>query len=250
MTQLTQPQVKYLQNFNEALQNVSIFCCITRNSDLQRTACSSLREMLDMVAQDKAHAIAELDEHFANILLGCECLLSACIAEITMYLLLKEDNPDAAWDELVNAQSRLDDAMKADVGFGEDVGRQLQRLRSIEQLVFPSMVFLSTGWIVKEEICSICGSDYEECEHIKGHPYMGKLCIVELVPLEVDHVALVDNPANKHCRVTHIGTSDGRMNCLSRVVMPDTPQSENSVAFESNGQLLQGTVATSMLRDS
>ena len=157
---MTQSQVEFIQQFNEALDQRCTYRFITRNSALQRTACSELEEMLVLVSEEKVHTIAEQDEQFANILLGCEALLGACIAEIKMYLLLKEDQPDAAWTELVTAQSAFEAALRADPGFGENVGRQLERMVSIEKLVFPPQAFLSTGWIVKGETCSICSEQY------------------------------------------------------------------------------------------
>jgi hypothetical protein len=127
-----------------------------------------LEEMLSIVAAEMAKAIEAADESFANILLGCECLTAASIAEIKMWLLLKESNPDAAWTQLITAQAGFADAMRADQGFAEDVARQLERLQKVEKLVFPPQTFLSTGWIVKDEVCSICGGDYEREWKISG----------------------------------------------------------------------------------
>ena len=241
---MTPSQVEYIQDFNKELEQLCVYRFITRNSELQRTACSNLEEMLTVVSQDKAAAIAEGDEHFANVLLGFEALLSACVAEIKMYLFLKEDKPDAAWTELVTAQDGFEAALRADRGFGEDIARQLQRLQKIEKLVFPPQSFLSTGWVVKDEICSICESDYEDCGHIKGRPYMGQFCVVHIRPLEVNHVAIVDKPASKHCRITHMKVSDGRENRLSLMIEPEPKESEDDVAVESEGKLFQGVVAT------
>jgi hypothetical protein len=241
---VTKPKEEYFKEFNEALQALCTYRFITRNSDLQRQACGNLEEMLKLLSQDKANAIAESDEHFANALLGCEALVSGCLAEITMYLLLKEDKPDAAWSELVKAQDAFEAALRADEGFGEDVARQLNRLYNIERVVFPPQSFLSTGWIVKEEICSICGSEYEECDHIKGRPYMGEFCVVHIRPHQVDHVALVDKPASKHCRITHVKVSGGRENRLSLLVEPEPEKSKENVSVESEGRVYQAIVAT------
>jgi len=241
---MTPSQVEYIEDFNKVLEQLCVYRFITRNSELQRTAFSNLQEMLTAVSQDKTTTIAERDGQFANVLLGFEALLSACIAEVKMYLFLKEDKPDAAWTELVRAQDGFEAALRADRGFGEDIARQLRRLQNIEKLVFPPRSFLSTGWIVKGEICSICNSDYEDCEHIKGRPYMGQFCVVQLQPLEVNHVSLVDEPASKHCRVTHKGASEDRINCLSLLVEPEPKKSEDNAAVESGGKVFHGVVAT------
>jgi hypothetical protein len=245
---VTDSQVEYIQAFNVALKQLSRYCYITRNSDLQRRANADLEDMLSSVTQEKTQAIAERDEHFANVLLGCEALIRACNAELKMYLLLKEDKPDEAWDELVVAQDGISAAMRADEGFA-DAAHQLRRLQGAEKLLFPPQQFLSTGWIVKGEVCSICGSDYEDCEHIKGRPYMGQFCTVYLDQLEVDHVSLVDEPASKHCRVTHIGPSGNRTNCLTLIVEQETPKTESNVSVKSEGQIYQGVLATAPVTD-
>jgi hypothetical protein len=237
-------QMEYLQGFNEELQELSVHRYITRNSGLQQEACSKLEEILKAVSSDKAKSIAERDGHFANVLLGCEALLLAYIAEIKMYLLLKEDKPDAAWTELVKAQDGFEAALRADDGFGEDVARQLRRLQGMEKLLFPPQSFLSTGWIVKDEICSICSTDYEDCEHIKGRPYMGQFCVVHIRSLEVNHVAIVDKPASKHCRITHKTVSGGRENRMSLLVEPELTGSEDNATVESEGKTFHGILAT------
>ena len=161
-----------------------------------------------------------------------------------MYLRLKKDKPDAAWSELVKAQDAFEAALRADEGFGEDVARQLSRLYTIERVVFPPQSFLGTGWIVKEEICSICGSEYEDCDHIKGRPYMGEFCVVHIRPYEVNHVAIVDRPASKHCRITHVKVSGGRENRLSLIVEPEAQETVQEVSVESEGKVFQAILAT------
>lgn len=78
---------------------------------------------------------------------------------------------------------------------------------------------------------------------------MGQFCAVQLDPLEVDHVSLVDEPASKHCRVTHIGPSGNRTNCLTLVVEQEMPKDESKVSVESGGQVYQGILATAPVTD-
>ena len=64
--------------------------------------------------------------------------------------------------------------------------------------------------LVKYEECSICGHEYEDCEHLKGKPYMGKFCSVIVREVaELDHVAVVDHPADKRCRVMKFTVEEG-----------------------------------------
>lgn len=53
---------------------------------------------------------------------------------------------------------------------------------------------------VKQWICSICSSDFEECEHIIGQIYDGKLCNVER-DIEFTGQSIVTNPLDPRCKI-------------------------------------------------
>jgi hypothetical protein len=209
----------FLSKFNKVVEESAVFRFITRDSDLQKEACNKLKGMLAEIAAEKESAIATGDEDYANALLGCECAAGALIAEIKMWLLLKEGRPEAAWDELVAAQESLSGAVRAHEGF-RHVDQNIRRLDAIEHLVFPPQVFLSSGMIVRSQICSICGKEYEDCPHVKGRPYMGKFCTVKLIPSKVDHVSMVETPADKRCRIVKFSTEGGYRNRMTWRVEP------------------------------
>ncbi len=73
---------------------------------------------------------------------------------------------------------------------------------------------------------------------------MGQFCVVQIRPLEVNHVAIVDKPASKHCRITHTKVLDGRENRLSLLIEPEPKKSEDNVTVESEGKVYRGVVAT------
>ena len=204
----------FVEEFNEAIREAEVFLSIARCSELQRGAIELLKEFLSRIFNLKSKAIAENDENLANLLLGYECIFDTLIAELEMWILLKQDDPDMAWDKLVAAQMSSIAAVRAHAGFNHLVQRY-QRLEAIEQLVFPSQVFLSSGVIIKHQECSICGGEYEDCEHLKGKPYMGKFCYVIVQDVEFNHVAIVDNPADKICRITNFEVEGGIRNRMS-----------------------------------
>jgi hypothetical protein len=83
---------------------------IVRDGELQREACARLEDKVAEILKEKHRAVLVQDEDYANCLLGCECTARAVSAELRMWILLKEEQPDDAWTELVNAQSLvLDD---------------------------------------------------------------------------------------------------------------------------------------------
>ena len=215
---VTQEEASYIEKFNEAVTHFSHFCFCTIDSGLQKEASAQIYDFLQQLAEDKAAAVATGDERWANFLLGCECRLKGMRAEILMWVLLKEEKPDEAWRLLVDAQGFTSDAMKSDDGF--QLQPFIDHLAKIERVVFPPQAFMSAGMVCDHEECSICHGDYENCDHIKGRPYMGEFCTVELFGCEPDHVALVDEPASKHCRVHTVSTPEGRRSKMTRLVEP------------------------------
>ena len=222
---MNNPTSTFVSEFNKITEQCAIFGFVTRDSTLQREACQKLQNLDALIKVEKESAIASGDDDYANLLLGCECATDALASEIRMWILIKEGRPDEAWDALVNAESNLVSAMKAHEGFAH-LEDNIRRLAAIEQLVFPPQFFLSSGMIVKSQICSICGGEYEDCEHVKGRPYMGKLCTVRLIPSAVDHVAIVENPANKRCRIVKFSTDGGYRNRMTWLVEPRSGSAE------------------------
>lgn len=203
-----------VQKFNKSVKEVEVFLSITRAKELQESSIKTIEKTLKDIANEKQEAIASCDESYANLLLGCECIGGALIAELQMWLLLKDEKPDAAWDRLIDAQIYTIEALRAHEGFSH-LGRHFQRLEAIEKLVFPPQVFLSSGIIIKRQECSICGLDYDECEHIVWKPYMGKFCSIIAREFELDHVAIVKDPADKRCRALGFSVDGGTRNRMT-----------------------------------
>src|ERR1035441_3823737 len=146
----------FVKEFNGLVRECEVFIFVTRDSELQKETCNKLQNGLVRISAEKELAIAHDNEDYANLLLGCECVASALMAEIKMWLLLKEGQPDEAWGALVAAQDSMSGAMRAHQGF-EHLVQHIERLYAIENLVFPPQVFLSSGTLVSQQICSICG---------------------------------------------------------------------------------------------
>lgn len=62
-------------------------------------------------------------------------------------------------------------------------------------------VGFSVGVVIKARLCSICGNDPEDCEHIKGLHYEGQLCVHQLTELDLQEVSLVARPAQPDARI-------------------------------------------------
>ena len=188
--------------FNETIQSCEPYLFITRDSDLQKETIISLSNLRKKVLAIKDKAIKNKNECFANILFGYECVIQSMTSELQMWLNLKINEPDKAWDDLILAQKSNIAAIRSDDGFGHLVQRS-KKLEMIENIIFPPQLFLSIGLIVENQKCSICHKEYEDCEHIKGKPYMGEICRFVIEKAEINHIAIVKNPSDKqHCRLT------------------------------------------------
>ncbi|MBS0221849.1 MAG: hypothetical protein JSR91_14015 [Proteobacteria bacterium] len=143
-----------INQFNECVEAQRKFLSIVRDSGLQRDALAELSAMGTKVHEWKIQAISAQNENSANLFLGCECVIEALQAELKMWLYLKDDEPDKAWDCLVDAQMATSNAICAHEGFSHLEARAVQ-LVNIERIVFPKQVFFSTGLIVRRQQCSI-----------------------------------------------------------------------------------------------
>src|SRR5260370_4050554 len=198
----------FQDKFQQALQEGRKFCFVTRAKEFQLQARDMLKNLAKNTATLKKKAITAAYEDAANLLLSYEETTNAIINELNMWIALKEDNPDAAWDYLVNAETAAISAMKAHVS-ASHLDAYLEHLDALEHHMFPKQMFFSPGMIIKDARCSICGQEYGECDHLAGKPYMGELCAREIVHADLEEASLVPNPANKHARGIFITGKDG-----------------------------------------
>lgn len=212
---MSDPARSLFDELNVELAEIEVYDFITRDSGLQRSACERAAALLKRLERLKRDAVAAEDEWLANILLGYECAATFFRSSISMWMLLKTERPDDAWEELINAQMAVADAVRANEGFGR-LSIYADRLQFIEEALFPRQVFTSLGMVVKSRKCSICGEEYGECRHVVGRPYMGEFCHTRIVELEyLDHVSFVSNPANKRTRVREFSDGGGRRNRMT-----------------------------------
>lgn len=226
--------------FNERLHEAQNLLSIARDRSLQRAMVDGLRKYAVEVGEwKKAEVVAHIDEESANIFLGMECVLAAISAELEMWILLKDEQPERAWEKLVAAQTATTHAVRAHDLFSS-FQAHAQRLLEVETLIFPPQVFLSAGLVVRHQICTICDQEYGTCDHLVGMPYWGEFCFRRLTEVEPDHVAIVAAPANKLCRVTHISVEGGKRNRMTWVIEPDVANGPPSA--EAGGLVVSGSI--------
>jgi hypothetical protein len=205
--------------FNKGIREAEIFCGLARSSKLQMKQCLGLDLLLHSATQIKHEVVRRGEEGNANLFLGFECVIGAIRSELLMWILLKRDMPNEAWDRLVAAQMAYLDATRAHSGFSH-CEQRLRELEQIEGRIFPSQVFMSAGFVSDRLDCSICGERYSKCQHLRGKPYMGQFCEIIHRNPRGDHVAMVEHPADKRCRVVSLKTKDGHRDKLSLEITP------------------------------
>lgn len=203
-----------IDHFNSGIRAAEIFLFPARSSRLQLEQCVALDLLQYNATRLKRQAAQHGEEDAANLFLGFECAIGAIRSELLMWLLLKRDMPNEAWDCLVAAQMACLDATRAHSGF-VDCARRLNALEQLEGQIFPPQAFLSAGFVSKRLDCSICGERYSKCQHLRGKPYMGEFCEVIHHEPQGDHVAFVQVPADKRCRVVSFKAKEGHRDKLS-----------------------------------
>ncbi|MCK9405407.1 MAG: hypothetical protein M0Q47_03185 [Methanothrix sp.] len=199
------------KSFNNELNNIlhdcMRFCFLSRGKEFQLKKYEELEKIKKEAIKLKIDAIAIEDEDSANAMLSSEETINSIMSELKMWIAFKEDNPNAAWDYLIEAEMSTVNAVRAHP-IAAHWEENATRLNDLECLLFPPMMFFSPGMIIKSSECSICGKEYGECNHVRGRAYMGRFCSRILKDVEVEEVSFVSEPASKRHRVTAITDND------------------------------------------
>ena len=173
---------------------------LARDSGLQQAGIGRVEAFLKKVEFSRITAIQAQEERNANALLGLAMVVAALGSELNVYLLLKSDQPEAAWNNLIDAQEQTLAAGRATDAL-TNLQAKFEHLRTLEDHLFPPQTFVSSGLIAGRQLCSICRADYAACDHLVGRAYMGRFCSLSLEDIRLDHIALVEQPADRRCRV-------------------------------------------------
>jgi hypothetical protein len=208
---------KFINEVDVIVKEAEVYTFITRGREEQVANAEALNTLREKAAALKTSSQERQNEDEANFILGLECALESLSSQLKMWAALKDNQADQAWDYLISAQNAAHGALRAHSQFNY-LKNYTNRLMAIEHLIFPPQVFSSSGFIVKRQECSICGNEYEDCPHLKGKPYMGKFCYITARDVELDHVSIVDDPADKRCRITHFDDEGGKRNRMTWLI--------------------------------
>jgi hypothetical protein len=209
MNELTSEQFELLTEFNSLIQVSQNKAIFTRGIEIQKEEMEGLNNYLNDLQNRKLKYISEEREQDANFVLYLEMSTKTIYKELSMLINLKEDRMANAWNDLIEAQILIGNVFRNHPLNADSLKGYIQRLGVYEKLLFPQMTFSSVGGIIKKSECSICGADYDFCDHIKGNFYMGELCCRIIIEMELEEVSIVENPANKGCRALSIQDKNG-----------------------------------------
>lgn len=230
---------QFLTSAAELVEKVRRRANLTTDVSLQEDAIRNLHAFAHISTKHKKRAVDRASENDANLLLCVECVLDALRAELRMWVLLKEKQYDHAWNYLISAQRISDAARRAhEIHKKFDIETYETKLSSIEKIIFPEQMFNSPGMIAKTRDCTICGKNYDNCTHIAGKAYWGEFCQVKPKDLTFDHLALVEEPADKMARGHSIGKvqldddgneipsdSDEQIDIMAKLPLKEIPDS-------------------------
>lgn len=170
-------------------------------ASVREESARELAQLGQNLANAKSSAVTSRDEDLANCILAAQLAVAGAQSELEMWRALENVQPGDAWSLLVEAQNQAACAARIDrqsQGYWRDVNHRL----GMQLVLFPDQTYMSAGMIVHEAECSICGANYDECEHVKGRAYAGEMCARTIKRADLLEVSVVFEPSDKRCRVT------------------------------------------------
>jgi len=204
-----------IRDYNEVIDEAQKKTFFTVGIELQKEEIDNLQTYIDKLSVRRKEFAEKNNGNEANLIYCFERLAMIIQSELKMLVSLKEDEMAQAWDILVDCQVHLGTVIRNYPFESDHLEHYLNRLHSYEKTLFPKMIFNSYGGFVKQSHCSICKSDYGDCDHIKGKLYNGEMCTRNITEVELEEISVVENPANKHCRVISIETNGIKKDVLT-----------------------------------
>jgi len=204
-----------IDEFNLMAYNAQRKAFVTISIEIQKEEIQIIEKYIENLKLLKKAFVVKKLENEANLVYCIENSLLAICYELQMLVSIKEDKMNIAWDNLVRAQVIYGSVISNSPFESEENTNYLLRLEQYEKLLFPKLHFHSIGGVIKESHCSICKKKTGKCQHIKGKLYNGELCTRNITEMELEEVSLVENPANKHCRLLSVEQNGKKIDVLT-----------------------------------
>lgn len=196
----------------ETLSSKMKYLYLTRDITIFEEQKSELEILHEQIVETKQKFIDDKNEDESNKFLSIENLCSAILSGIMLFTKLKQGDPNGAWFDLVEAQNNSHWSNNHYELSGEIQKNCIIHFNNVEKILFPPVSFQSISMASVKSKCSICDGDFTQCDHIRGEAYMGVACSEICTEMkDFHHVAIVDNPDDKRCRIISTGTSKENM---------------------------------------
>lgn len=198
-----------IADYTAGVDDTPRYFAFVRDVGLQQEEIERLTKLKNRFKAFKHGAIEAGDEHGANVLFHIQCMVNAHISFLRMWVEAKSGKNTEAWSALMDAQDYVSYALRADKN-GTGIENFMAHLKKAEDVVFPGFrVFNSCGAVIRGGTCTICSQPFAACDHIEGKVYWGRVCVrVHYDVVELDHVAIVENPRDRRCVITEFTDSD------------------------------------------
>ena len=188
---------EYRVKADDLFERVAKFACYTRGIEFQERSIEELKSFKSEIETQKGKAVSSGDNDNSNAFESLNLVTQSMMCKFEMWVNLKNENFDDAWDSLVDAQNNAVWSMQAHEINGH-LTRYISQLNLLEKVLFPPQLFFSDRSVISKSDCSICGKSIDECEHLKGKFYMGKQCVEIIGQIDKIHAFdIVKDPANK-----------------------------------------------------
>lgn len=197
----------FFSQLSEDWNSIAKRLTLTYSLRQKREAKALLETALSYIANKITTEAAAANETEANRWRHADFLVRSITAEFSMWISVDRKRFDDAWKNFCDAEFHA----KWVAGWLPDNDMAQSRVRhlsEVERVVFPKQAFFSSGLIAASETCMICNSEYGTCGHVVGEIYSGEVAWKRVKPKEFIEVSLVNDPADKRCRVTNAGGVD------------------------------------------
>ncbi len=137
---MLEPDDDLQRELGRAIEECQKFLFITRGIEFQEQANADLKTLLERIRNFKRSAIDEGSEERANSFLFYEFIIQSFFELLNMWIQIKYDEMDQAWDSLVNAQMAVRHALL--VREDDQLHKLNNRLHLIEDAIFPRPMFM------------------------------------------------------------------------------------------------------------
>jgi len=208
----------------KTLESKLTYLFITRDKKIFEEQLSLLIDLKDKIIETKNEFISQ-QETEANKWLSIENICLSIIEGLNLFVKLKENDPDTAWNHLIAAQNHSHWSNNEFQLLGTIQRDCVSHFNNIELVLFPPQTFMSASMITEKSECSICHKDFSSCDHIRGEAYMGQACAEIATKIsQFNHAAIVDHPDDKRCRVTYYG--DKNPPTINKMTLLDESKTE------------------------